>query len=205
MIPAYHSILVHLTTGPLIITFLAATYRLWLRPRSGIGMTVTRACDPIAFYSSLFGTVFAVLTFITGLLLRPMEAFLNSPITKNKIILALLAIVCWYAWLFLRLRLGSLIWDRSRFHAHFAYVMCFAATLFLVATNSIGGQLAGNPSGYEMFSKALGYRTRQALYFPTWLNMAFVLIGAAVLAGAVFTAMRRRPSSHSSGHNVDMS
>jgi hypothetical protein len=88
MKPAYHSILVHLTAGPLIVTFLAATFRLWLQPRAGIGLTIGRACDPIAFYSSLFGTAVVIMTFITGLLLRPMEAFLNSPISKNQIVLS---------------------------------------------------------------------------------------------------------------------
>jgi uncharacterized membrane protein len=193
MIPAYHSMLVHLITAPLLITFFAVTFRFWLQPRSGPGLTLARACDPVAFYSSLFGMIVVLLTFVTGIMLRPLEAFLNSPISKNKIILALLTMLCWYAWMFLRLRLGRLIWDRSRFHAHFAYVMILAATLFLIATNSIGGQLAGNPSGYEMFAKALGYRTRQALYFPTVLNVALVVAGLAVLVGAVF-AERRRPA-----------
>jgi hypothetical protein len=192
MKPAFHSILVHMITGPLIVTFLAASFRFWLRPRSGIGLTVQRACDPIAFYSTLFGIIFVIFTFFTGLMLRPIEAFISSPIAKNKIVLALLTMTCWYAWFFLRLRMGGLIWDRSRFHAHFAYVMCLAATIFLVATNSIGGQLAGNPSGYEQFSQALGFRTRHALYFPTLLNVALVVIGIAVPAFAIFISRRRQ-------------
>jgi hypothetical protein len=191
MRPAFHSILVHLATGPLILTFLVVTFRFWFRPREGWLHVVWRACEPVAFYSTLFGLVTITLTFITGFMLRPLEAMLNSPITKNKILMGLLAMVCWYGWMALRLRLKDAIWQRGSFRAHFAYMMCFAGSLFLISTNSVGGDLAGIPSGYEEFASAFGFRTRHALYFPTWINVLLWVSGLAALAAGLYA--RRSP------------
>jgi hypothetical protein len=188
---AYHSILVHLATGPLILTFIAATLRFWFRPRGGWLHTVWRACDPVAFYATLFGLLTIALTFLTGLLIRPLEAMLNSPITRNKILMSLLAMVCWYGWMALRLRLGQGIWNRGSFRGHFAYMLACAGTLFLISTNSVGGDLAGIPSGYEELAKAIGFQTRHTLYFPTFVNALLWCIGAAAVLAGVACRLRR--------------
>ena len=121
-----------------------------------------------------------MLCILTGWYLRPKEACLNSPISKNKILAAYLAFVFWISYLAIWLKAGGRIWDRG-FIGHYAYVMSLAGFVFLVVTNSIGGDLAGIPSGYERFASALGFRTRYAIYFPTHLNIALWLVGVAAL------------------------
>lgn len=184
---AYHSILVSLATGSLVFAFLAIAYLFWLRPRWDsseiVGMRL-----PISLYVTIFGIVMLLLSFSSGWLLRSPEALLNSPITKNKIIVSVLAIVCWIGFAVLRLKAGPDLLNRRDFRGHFAFVLALAGTLFLITTNSIGGDVGGIPSGYEEIGKALGFQTRHALYFPTWFNVIIVLIGVAALIGAFKSA-----------------
>lgn len=181
----YHAILVALTTGTLVLSFLAISYRVWIRPRKSGGGAVWCSTDVVAVYSAVFGTVMLLLAAGSGLLLRPMEALLNSPITKNKILSTVLALVCWSSFLVLRLKVGPRLWELRGLVRHYAYVMALAGLVFVVTTNSIGGDLAGIPSGYEQIAQAVGFRTRFALYFPTALNALLWVIGVAALASVL--------------------
>lgn len=186
ILPAYHSILVSLATGSLILAFLAIAFRFWFQhERWDITRTAGRAFGLVGFYAALFGLAMLVLTFVSGWLLRHPEALLNSPITKNKILVAALSIVCWTGFVVIRIKAGPGLWAKRDVRGHVAFVLALGGVLFLVTTNSIGGDIGGIPSGYEELGKALGFRTRHAVYFPTWFNALIVLIGAAAVAGAV--------------------
>jgi hypothetical protein len=191
MLPGYHAMFVGLASGTLVLAFVALTYRVWFAPRSGILRIIWNAADAVAVYAALLGFVALVLSTVTGLGLRPMEAFLNSPITKNKILLAALATVCWGAFLAIRIRAGPRLWELGRFTAHYTYVMALAGFFFLISTNSIGGDIAGIPSGYEQIAEAFGYRTREAFYFPTTLNVLLWLAGIAALVAGIRAGRRR--------------
>lgn len=185
ILPAYHSILVSLATGSLILAFLAITIRFWFRhDRWDPTRTAGRAFGLVGFYAALFGLVMLGLTFASGWLLRDTEALLNSPITKNKIFVAALSIVCWIGFVAIRIKAGPGLWARRDTRGHTAFVLALAGVLFLVTTNSIGGDIGGIPSGYEVVGKALGFQTRHALYFPTWFNVLIVLAGIAAVVGA---------------------
>lgn len=184
---AYHSILVSLATGSLVFAFLAISFLFWLRPRWD-SSEIAGMRLPITLYVTIFGIVMLLLTFGSGWMLRSPESLLNSPITKNKIIVAVLAIVCWIGFAALRLKAGAELLNKHDFRGHFAFVLALAGTLFLITTNSIGGDIGGIPSGYEEFGKALGFRTRHALYFPTWFNVILVLIGVAAVVVALKSA-----------------
>ena len=185
MKPAYHAILVALTTGTLVLSFLAMSYRVWIRPRKPGGGAVWSSTDVVAVYSAVFGTVMLVLAAGSGFMLRPMEALLNSPITKNKILCTLLALVCWTSCLVLRLKVGPRLWELRGLVRHYAYVMALAGLVFVVTANSIGGDLAGIPSGYERIAQAVGFRTRFAMYFPTAMNVLLWVIGIAAIASVL--------------------
>lgn len=182
----YHAILVALTTGTLVLSFLALSYRVWIRPRKPGGGAVWGSTDVVAVYSAVFGTVMLLLAAGSGLMLRPMEALLNSPITKNKILCTVLALVCWSSFLVLRLKVGPRLWELPGLVRHYAYVMALAGLVFVITTNSIGGDLAGIPSGYEQIAQAVGFRTRFALYFPTAMNGLLWVIGVAALASVLW-------------------
>jgi hypothetical protein len=194
ILPAYHSILVSLATGALILAFLAIAFRFWFNhERWDFTRTSGHAFGLVGFYAAMFGLVMLVLTFISGWFLRHPEALLNSPIAKNKILVAVLSIVCWTGFIVIRIKAGPDLWAKHDLRGHVAFVLALAGVMFLVTTNSIGGDIGGIPSGYEVVGKALGFQTRHALYFPTWFNVLIVLAGIAAVVGA----FRFRASSSS--------
>ena len=179
---AYHSILVHLATGPLVMAVVVATFYVWFPVRGdGILAKFRQASDSVVLYSVLFGAMMMGLAFVTGFLLIPAEAVLNSPITKNKITLSAFAMVFWCTWLVLRYRSGRQLWSLRGYVGHYAYLMLVAGTMSLVAVNSIGGDIAGRPSGYEALAATLGFQTRKTLYFPTWMNVLLLATGILAL------------------------
>jgi hypothetical protein len=183
MVPGYHAIFVSLTTGMLVLSFVALSFRFWFRPQHPVARSAWEAADGIAFYAAIFGTLALLVATLTGFGLRPVEAFLTSPITKNKILTVALTIACWTAFLAIRGKGGPQVWNRG-FTAHFGYVAALAGSVFLMTTNSIGGDLGGIPSGYEKIAQALGFHTRYAFYVPTAMNVIFWIIGiAAVVLG----------------------
>ncbi|MCH8212038.1 MAG: hypothetical protein IIB99_11800 [Planctomycetes bacterium] len=188
----YHAILVALTTGTLVLSFLAMSYRFWIRPRKPGGGAVWSSTDVVAVYSAVFGTVMLLLAAGSGLMLRPLEALLNSPITKNKILCTVLALVCWSSFLVLRLKVGPRLWELRGLVRHYAYVMALAGLVFVVTASSIGGDLAGIPSGYEQIGQAVGFRTRFTLYFPTAMNVLLWVIGVAALGSVLLRVRLRR-------------
>ena len=67
---AYHSILVHLATGPLVMAFVVATFYVWFPVRGdGILAKFRQASDSVVLYSVLFGAMMMGLAFVTGFLL----------------------------------------------------------------------------------------------------------------------------------------
>lgn len=193
----YHAIFVALTTGMLAVAFIALAYRMWFSrpggPGGGAALAAWNAADAVALYTALLGTIILAIAITSGFALRPLEAFLNSPITKNKILTSLLALACWASFLAIRLKAGPALWNSPgrAFAAHASVVFALAGFIFLITTNSIGGDIAGIPSGYERVAQALGFRTRHALYFPTWINIALLLVGIAALIGGILAARRR--------------
>ena len=75
-----------------------------------------------------------------------------------------------------------------------AYVTLLALSGFAfgMITNSIGGDVAGNPSGFENIVRILGVETRYTFYLPTWLNGA--TFAAGIVALAVAFIARRPPA-----------
>lgn len=63
-------------------------------------------------------------------------------------------------------------------------LLALSGFAFGMITNSIGGDVAGNPSGFENIVEILGVETRYTFYLPTWLNLAIIVGGIALIAMA---------------------
>lgn len=188
-----HAIGVSLTTGTLVLAILALSFRFWIQPtrQDSVGSTIWKVSDNLALYSALFGTIILLFAIFSGFMLRPMDSFLFSPISKNKILTALLSFLCWLSFVGIRLRVGARLWNQKGFIAHFAYVMALLGFIFLITTNSIGGELGGIPSGYEQIAAFLGFRTRRTFYLPDWINIFSWIIGIASLGIGFFQLLRK--------------
>lgn len=183
MNPAFHSIVVHVLTGTLMFGTFAAVGLFALR----FGVLarfryLAPAADQAALFAIWIGTVVSVAGMVTGFAIHSLESSLNSPVIRNKISSGILLIVTYGLFLYLRHRIGSRIWNNDLM-AGFAAFLTVAGMHWNIVTNSIGGTVAGVPSGYEYIVRFSGVETRFTYYLPTWvlLVMAAIAIGMLVL------------------------
>lgn len=178
---AFHIIATSLLTGAFALAVLFAVLReIAVRSR----MAQLRALAPYADYGLLIsagvGFLIALGGIITGITQWPIEAILNSPLLKNKLTTVGMLVLIWGAFLLLRIRRGTGLWDNPAL-ASFALLLVIGGFFMNILANSIGGDVAGNASGFENIVRLFGVETRHTLYLPTWLIALTFAAGAAFL------------------------
>lgn len=176
---AFHAIMVEMTTGMLVLATLAVFVRAWIS-FFGVGRYPKLAdyADSTALFGTAVGLPMIALAIITGLQQWPLEAFLNSVIARNKIFTAIVALGFWTAFLVTRVYAGRYLWA-SKPLTLYALVMAVGGFTYLVFTASIGGDLAGKPSGFEQLVRTV-VETRRTFIFPIWLSILLIAIGIAL-------------------------
>ncbi len=191
MKPGYHAMVAGLATGSLVLSFLALSVLFWIRPGNKRLAALINGFEPVSFYAGLFALITLLLSSVTGLLIWPLDASLNSPTTSNKIFAAAVSTLLWTVFLIARLKAGPDLWSRRDLGAHFAYVCALAGFAAMLVTAGIGGDIAGIPSGFLEVLEAVGFRIRYALYFPTLLNALLVAAGLAALVAGIYSSRQR--------------
>ena len=183
MKPAYHTIVVSLVTGLFFFAVLAVVARALLQWRKMGDRPIATYADRAAVGAAVIAIVLTVVGIITGFLQWPLEATLRSSLMRNKILAAFLLLAFWGMFLIVRLRRGADLW-RSPVMTVYVTLLALSGFAFGMITNSIGGDVAGNPSGFENIVEILGVETRYTFYLPTWLNLAIIVGGIALIAMA---------------------
>ncbi len=183
MKPAYHTIVVSLVTGLFFFAVLAVVARALLQWRKMGDRPIATYADRGAVGAAVIAIVLTVVGIITGFLQWPLEATLRSSLMRNKILAAFLLLAFWGMFLIVRLRRGADLW-RSPVMTVYVTLLALSGFAFGMITNSIGGDVAGNPSGFENIVEILGVETRYTFYLPTWLNLAIIVGGIALIAMA---------------------
>lgn len=179
MRPAYHSIVVSLVTGLFFFALAAVALRLVLRFTGKDDSPLATYADRAAIGAASLALALTFVGIVSGFLLQPLEATLRSSLMKNKILSSFLIIAFWGAYLAVRLRRGPHMWSNPAM-AIYAGMLAISGFTFGMITNSIGGDVAGNSSGFENIIRVFGVETRSTFYLPTWLNL--VIIGLGILA-----------------------
>ena len=185
---AFHAITVGLTTGMLALAFFAVLVKLYADARPQRNERLRTYADGAAIFGASVGLVFMLGALVTGFAQWPMEAYLHSPIVKNKIFTALGALIVWVGFLLLRWRAGEGLWRDRRLVALYV-LLAIGGFAYIVFTNSIGGHIAGKPSGFERLVMAIGIETRRTFTLPEWVSGLLILLG---LAGIGWGLLRRR-------------
>jgi hypothetical protein len=190
--PAYHAIVVSLASGLLVFAFLAITLRAFVLPGDhNLPARLSLNAETVALWAAAAGLAFFVLAMVLGFALRPLEAFMNSPISKNKILASVIAMSFWGSFLVIKGLCRECVWTEPVLKSAY-WLAAFGGVLFLLVVNSVGGSIAGIPSGFEQIVAALGIPTRQTYYLPIW-GIWLLLIGSiTVLAVGVVGGLRRR-------------
>jgi hypothetical protein len=190
--PAYHAIIVSLASGLLVLAFLAITLRAFVLPgdRSLLARLSGNA-ETVALWAASLGLGFFLLSMILGFQLRPLEAFMNSPISKNKILASFIAMSFWGSFLLIKGLCRECVWTEPVLKSAY-WLAALGGVLFLLVVNSVGGSIAGIPSGFEQIVAALGIPTRQTYYLPSW-GVWLLLIGSVtVLAVGIAGGLKHR-------------
>jgi hypothetical protein len=180
MRPAYHTIVVSLVTGLFFFALVAVAVRVLLRFRGEEESPLATYADRAAVGAAAIGVALTLIGIITGFLIWPLEATLRSPVMKNKILSAFLIVAFWGAYLVVRFRRGPGLW-RHPAMAVYAGALAASGFAFGMITSSIGGDAAGNPSGFENIVRIFGVETRFTFYLPTWLNILIIVLGVGAL------------------------
>ena len=184
MRPAYHSIVVSLVTGLFFFAMLAVLLRLVLRWQGKDDSPLAVAADRAALAAAGLGVALTAVGIVTGFVIWPLEATLRSSLMKNKILTAFLVLAFWGSYFAVRLKRGPEMWH-SMAMSVYAFMLAASGFGFGLITNSIGGDAAGNPSGFEGIVRVFGVETRATFYLPTWLNLTIIVLGIVAVVIAV--------------------
>lgn len=182
MPPAFHAIVVSLVTGLFFFTMIAvfARYALaWSGDATNSRLAV--AADQGALWAASIGSVFILAAVVTGFAIWAPSAAINSPVMRNKILTAVLLLVTYGIFVAIRLYAGERLW-LNRPLATFQVLVAIAGFHWSMVTNSIGGDIAGIPSGYETIVALSGVETRFTYYLPTWVLAVIAVLSIAMLA-----------------------
>lgn len=191
---AFHTIMVEMTTGMLALATLAIIILTWaVLFGQGRKERLRDGLDAVAFFGASLGTAMILLAIFTGFLQWPLQAFLSSVIARNKIFTAVIAFTLWGAFVFLRAAAGKQLWER-RGLTLFALILGLAGFSYLVFTASIGGTLAGKPSGFEQLARTI-IETRRTFVLPYAVNALLVFVGI-LLPVLALLRLKRRSGAH---------
>ena len=190
---AFHAITTALTTGMLALVFFAVLIRLFAAARADRDKRLVTYADGAATLGASLGVLFLLAALVTGFAQWPWEAYLHSPIGKNKIFTALIALMFWVGFLWLQRAAGEQLWRDGRLVALYTF-LALGGFAYIVFTNSIGGHIAGKPSGFERLVMAAGIETRQTFTFPQWVSALLILLGlAGIVWGVLLPRWWRHP------------
>jgi len=188
---ALHTIIVEMTTGMLVLTTLAIFALTWQVCFSGrtTGKYLD-ALDGVVLFGASIGTLALVFAIITGYRQWPVEAFMTGTIAKNKIFTSYMALGFWTAFLAVRLSAGKALWSRKGLSI-FSMILGLGGFLNIIFTASIGGTLAGKPSGFEELVRVI-VETRETFVLPIGVNILLILLGIAAPVLVYFRSSKRR-------------
>ena len=184
MPPAFHAITTGLLNGLLFFAVLAVIVRIVLQwqdrdPRSALAI----GADQTALWAVTVGLVMSLAAIITGFLIWAPSAAINSPVMRNKLLTAALMVVTYLIFIGIRWMLGENLW-RSKVVSAFYGMVAIAGFHWSMVTSSIGGDIAGIPSGYETIVQLSGVETRFTYYLPTWTLLVIAVLSVAMLVVA---------------------
>ncbi len=190
---AMHTIAVEMTTGMLVLSTMAIVI-LACQTCFGEGNyeKYRGALDAVALLGASVGTLILIAAIVTGYRQWPIEAFMNGTIAKNKIFTGYMALAFWGAFVGVRLAAGKGLWDRKDLSA-LSLVLGLGGFAYIVFTASIGGTLAGKPSGFEEIVRRF-VETRETFILPTTVNILLILLGVAIPLIVYFRGNKKKTS-----------
>lgn len=132
----------------------------------------------------------AAITVASGFLVRPLEAALASPLTRNHILTALWSLGIFTMLTVLVWRTGSAAFEGAR--RWVLVVLALTGMSIFATTGTIGGHLVGATTQFSEVLKLLGWDVYNTFYVPTWAVGTIVLIGLVCAAAGLISQRSAR-------------
>lgn len=132
----------------------------------------------------ILGVAGGMAAFVSGLLIWPSEAITNSPMGRNKLLIAAWMLAAWSVVALLRLRGGSALWEQGGRWP--LMIMSVTGGVLLATTGTLGGYLLGSPSRFSDGLRAIGWDVYHTYFAPNWalgvaVALALVIIGIGAM------------------------
>lgn len=179
--PAIHSMSVHLFMGTLFVVSLAAVVKFYIEKKHiAWAELYGRQIDFVVLFAGAAALFLSAFSIITGFLVMPIGAMLNSGIIKNKITVSLMLLIMMTAFIAIRYFYKKIIHARRGLYLFSSFLVLSAFGLGVV-TSSIGGELTNRSSGFEKILNYFYIETRWTFYLPTTLLVIVTVLAFASL------------------------
>ena len=135
-----------------------------------------KAITPLIFLGVLAGAV----AYVLGLLVWPYSALTASPLGRNHMLMATWTLGYWTVLCVLAWRLGEALWAGVRRWIMFG--LSAVGVGLLTITGTLGGSVAGNPSGISDLVRLLGWEVYTTFYVPD-VTLGLSVVASIVLVG----------------------
>lgn len=179
---AYHMLAIFFPIALLDTAFLFILVRAF--SDGPLARRLETAIAPLLYLGVLAGVV----AWVLGLLSWPYSALTASPLGRNHMLMASWTLAYWFVLAVLVWRLGPALWSGAARWA--MLVFGFVGVALLMITGTLGGSLAGDPSGFGDLVRLAGWEVYTTFYVPDailWL----VILASAVLVGIGLWGRRR--------------
>lgn len=145
--------------------------------------------EPASYVASIGGFTGLVVSSVIGYYAWPVEVLTESPLARNKIMMAILSTEFWAIFILIRTKYGESLWKKGRLAT--VYVCSgFAGFFFMVLTGSLGGHMTavhtpGRGSVLDPIYEWLSVRPD-----ILWIGMLPFLVVAVSILIVVFFLLR---------------
>ncbi len=144
-----------------------------------------KGITPLIFLGVLAGA----LAYVLGLLVWPYSALTASPLGRNHMLMATWTFGYWTILLVLAWRLREQLWVGAR-----RWIMLGLSAVgvgLLTITGTLGGSLAGNPSGISDLVRLMGWEGYTTFYVPD-VTLWLLVVASVVLIALGLWGRRRQ-------------
>ena len=194
-ISVWHALVVEEHSGIVVLVMLVLVGRVLAditargKEPSARVKSIRQGSDTITYAGSFAAVIFLILSAATGYLIQPFDSLVASPLLMNKALTALGALFFWFAFFFVRYRVGPTVWEKKGLYA----AQVFTALLGFVFTalaGSIGAELSLGQSVLDPLYRTLGFSWRTFQIQPLEVEVTAGIL--VILAVAVLLVPGRR-------------
>jgi hypothetical protein len=177
----YHAIMVHFPVAFWIVGSGIVIYR------ACSDASLARALDRVLPVLLVIGVATGIVSYVLGQFVWSPTAVQKTPLGRNHMIGATWTLTCWSAVLYLRWRVGELLWSTPLRRVAIGTLGVVGGVL-LAVTGTLGGHLHGAPAHLSDLLRLMGFDVYTTFYVPSWALVVVVVATVAMPVVAVVAA-----------------